>query len=135
MSKKLIGCCSLCDKEVAEILQRYPQGHLYVGEPVRIGKFFEDARRATLILTNGSQMDITVCQNCAEELPTSLCKLWVKIVSAWKLETTDAHRVAINASAYTEKQRLEVDKWFQTASKEPPVGVLKIENWKDIPNG
>lgn len=132
MSKKLLGHCSICDAQVAEFTHQYPQSHPYAGEPTRLGEFHDDALRATLVLTNGSMMDVTICTECEPLLETSILKIWDQVVAGWKLEISDEHRVLINLKPYTESQREDVNLWFKTACGEPPMGVLCVRPWKDI---
>lgn len=135
MSKKLLGHCSICDAQVAEITHQYPQSHPYAGEPTRLGEFQDNALRATLVLINGSMMGVTICTECEPLLETSILKIWDRVVAGWKLEISDDHRVLLGLKTYTEAQREDVDLWFKTACGEPPMGVLCVRPWKDVDNG
>ena len=135
MSRKLLGHCSICDVQVAEITHQYPQSHPYAGDPMRLGKFYDNALRATLVLTNGSMMDVTICSDCESSLETSTLQIWDRVVAGWKLEISDKHRVLLNLKPYTESQKEDVNLWFVTACGEPPVGVLCVRPWKDVDHG
>ncbi len=134
MSKKLLGHCPICNTLIADIKSQYPQGHPYAGEPRQLERFHDGTLRATLVLTNGSLMDITICAACEPVLTDKFVFLWKRVVEGWKLEISDKHRQLLGSKPYSIDQRTQVDKWFVDACKEPPVGVLCIKPWKDIVN-
>ena len=61
---KMAGCCTLCDKEVFEVAVRFPAEDPRAGQPKVITAPFENARRVTYQLDNGSLMDLTFCDEC-----------------------------------------------------------------------
>jgi hypothetical protein len=78
---KIPGCCSICDQEVFEILEKKD------GIPTRVGQPKDEAQRVTFLLSGGEHMDLTFCAQCAsvmneEDYP----ELWKKVLRSWEHE-------------------------------------------------
>lgn len=92
MKPKMIGCCTKCDVEVANVVERDSEGR-----PKRIGPlpddrrvWFDNAMRANFALANGSRMDLTFCAECANGLtPHDLPHIWGRVKDSWAVETPD----------------------------------------------
>lgn len=69
------GCCTLCEKEVFEVKQRFTEAPLerwprFVGRPA------EEAMRLTFTLSDGSEADITFCRECAKTAHDRFDEIW-----------------------------------------------------------
>ena len=82
---KTLGHCTLCDKEVFEIIRRYPSylpngsDHPYANEPMKVGKPLPDAKRVSFVLLDGSRCDLTFCSTCE---PGKLSDMWKLCIDA-----------------------------------------------------
>jgi hypothetical protein len=84
VSYKKTGCCSLCDTECFDVLQRWDQGEKLAGEPKRLGKACNGATRITFRLIDGTLGDFTFCSDCASSLHAgNYAKLWAKNLAAY----------------------------------------------------
>jgi hypothetical protein len=84
---KVVGCCSTCDKEVFEIIERFPPDSVLAGKPRRLGPPNEDAMRLEFVLASGESMDLTFCKACAEGLSNEdYAELWQKVMRSWAAE-------------------------------------------------
>lgn len=87
---KIIGSCSICDKEVFDIIERFGPSEERAGTPKRIGAPHDDAMRIGFMLASGEQMDLTFCQSCAESLTDEdYHELWQKVLRSWVAELGD----------------------------------------------
>jgi hypothetical protein len=85
---KQIGCCSQCGQEVFEISRRNPD----TGAPINVGAPLGNAMKATFVLFNGSQMDLTMCESCVDALePSHFAGLWRKVMDAWIAQSGADH--------------------------------------------
>lgn len=114
---KKIGCCTSCDKEVYEITRRFPSGHPYEREPIEIGKPI-DAVTRTLLMTDGSTMDLTYCPSCE----TNFVEDYKKVLEAWAREMTDEYRENTGSQKIENKEPYE--KWFKSMLVNLPLAVL-----------
>lgn len=111
---KTIGCCSLCDAEVFDIARRDP----LTQRPLAVGPPHDDAQRATFVLKNGHQMDLTLCSNCLETLmPENFATLWRGVMDGWLSESGPAHP------------------WVRSQMDNGILGLLHARPWKDVMNG
>lgn len=92
---KITGCCSLCDKEVYEILKRFPNR-----EPREIGKKL-DAVQKTYILTNGNHFTLTYCKDC-DPGPKDFPALWRKVLNTFVREQSDEFRKMLDQPPITD---------------------------------
>ena len=60
---KLPGRCSVCDEPVFEVVQVWNDGPMQ-GRARKFGPPLEGAKRATVVLTNGTRSDFTLCGTC-----------------------------------------------------------------------
>lgn len=83
MTPKLFGCCSKCDVEVFDIVERKENR-----EPNRAGAPHDDAVRLTFILVDGTRMDLTFCKPCADTLSEyDYAYLWQRVMLSWAAES------------------------------------------------
>lgn len=88
MSPKKLGCCSKCDKEVFEILKRDSDTRL----PIKVGAPLDNAVRANFQLIDGSSMDLTLCDECANSLTAQdHAFLWQRAMLSWVDESGGDH--------------------------------------------
>ena len=74
---KRLGCCTLCDREVFEVVRRYTEGEV-AGWPKQVGAPHAEARRVWLVFADGTIGAATLCGECAvtpETLPQVLRRL------------------------------------------------------------
>lgn len=91
---KLVGHCTCCDGECYEITERYPMNHAFAGQPRKVKAQYDTARRMTFLLSTGSRMDITMCDECCAITPEDYPKLWAKCLRSWAWECEPAYRAA-----------------------------------------
>lgn len=115
---KLTGCCTKCDKEVYVIKRRYPQDSPLAGEPREVGQPI-NAVKYTLLLLDGSHMDLTFCPTCE---PDDLPFVWKKVIASFAREMMDNYRKAIGLAPIT--QRKPYDDWFLHIIHNYPIGIL-----------
>lgn len=85
---KLNGCCTLCDKEVFEVVRRDPETRA----PIQVGKPLENAMRLTFVLADGTKMDLTFCAECLPNLlPGSYQFLWKRVLASWVAQSGADH--------------------------------------------
>lgn len=114
---KKLGCCTACGKEVYEIKRRYPVDHPYAKEPIKLGKPI-DVTIKTLLLTDGSTMDLTYCNDCS----VIFSKDWRTVLDAWVREISDEYRKNTDQSIIEDKQKsLE---WLSEMIENLPLVVL-----------
>ena len=129
-SKKQVGCCTFCGKEVFEVLGRWPKDHPLSGEVRRVGDPSPTARRALLMLMSGAQCSITLCDQC-EPTPERLPELWTVCMQANAQEVDDERRVAIGIREQTPRQREAAINTVQQMVVDLPIAVLDIHPWED----
>ncbi|KPK68171.1 hypothetical protein AMJ82_08905 [candidate division TA06 bacterium SM23_40] len=131
-NKKKIGCCTLCGKEVFEILSRYPQDHPLAGEPRKLGKPLESARRVDLVLIGGSTASVTVCSSC-EVSDKTLPRLWKICSDASGQEITEPdRRAAKGIRQLKEEQYHAVVASAIRIAADLPISILSNSSWKEI---
>lgn len=87
MSRKIGGCCSLCDVPCFEVLSVHAPHEKNAGAPKRIGPPVDGATRVTFLLFNGRRTDMTFCGPCAESLGIdNYALLWRKNLAGWLYE-------------------------------------------------
>lgn len=107
MNSKIAGCCSICDIEVFDVIRRDPETRA----PRELGAPHDDACRTTFLLINGSQMSLTMCDDCMKTLtPKQYPILWRRVLLSWILESGKDHPFlktqqdnGISAVMHTEK--------------------------------
>ncbi len=132
VKRKRIGFCSICDCAIATVKTVYPKDHFCAGDPQNIDRPYDNAVRATLILSNGNLMDITVCKGCDRFVDTGLVVLWKRILLGFKHETSNEFRDGMRLTPYTAVQRITVNSWLREMVRIIPLGVLYRRNWKDV---
>lgn len=130
---KRIGCCTLCEKPVFEILAKWTQGPMK-GEPRRIGRPTTAARRVHYLLSDGSSMPLTFCADCVERAlaPESFPMIWGLVLEAFGRELTPEYVAAINAPPRTEKQQAAVEAFVARLANESIVGTAGIEKLDEL---
>lgn len=127
------GLCSCCDTEVFNILRRFPEGHPMEGEVRSTGAPLENAYVIGFVTLQGSVMEATFCQECAEQFtPEDIPGLWARICLTNDREMTDAYRKAINYETQDVKplDPVEVARTKQFYLDSTPIGVLYVASWR-----
>jgi hypothetical protein len=135
---KKLGCCTLCDEEVFEITRRAPRESSFSREPLSVGRPLPGSRRDSLVLTNGSTMDLTFCANCrptAENLP----KIWRKCRASLAREGMNDYRERytreLDSGTMTQLslgQQWITGKFQLDLAKTIPLGVLNRQPWREV---
>ena len=60
------GRCLRCHADCYDILVQFAAGHPRAGEPRQLGAMAPWGRQVCFLLTDGSEMAITFCRDCAE---------------------------------------------------------------------
>lgn len=118
------GLCSLCEKEVYEIIQRYANDHPLAGKIMKVGKSLDNAYTVQLVLTNGHRMSITLCDECHDLKPEDFVKIWEKIKSTWAFQASNSFRVMAGIHPMGNDEKEKYMKWFKGITKEIPIGIL-----------
>ncbi|KKM73967.1 hypothetical protein LCGC14_1405090 [marine sediment metagenome] len=118
MNIKRNGCCTLCDEPVFEIAPSTGA----VGQPL------DNAVRATLILTDGSTVSLTFCDQCETE--TKLTEIWSKCVETMAFQCNHLAEI---------KGRKVSDQEIEVAQQEVirlmgmvPLGVVGAIAWSEV---
>lgn len=121
------GRCALCEEPTHKILTQYPINHPFAGEARSLGKPFPLCRLVTLILMNGHQCDITMCEDCANH-PHSIFSsiVWKRLLKTWKFEMSEEFRKYNNIPPPSKREKDLKQKWFEKIIHNVPVGVLSI---------
>jgi len=101
-----VGRCTQCAEQIREIKTQYAQDHPYAGEARTVGKALRTLRIVTLILMDGYQCEITMCEKCADgelDLPA----IWRKVVRTNIFQSTDEYRKN-NLSPLLTKEQKEI---------------------------
>lgn len=64
---KRLGCCLGCDREVYEVVGYHTEGPL-TGHPNRLGAMLPHGLQVEFLLSNGVQIDVAFCRQCAQTL-------------------------------------------------------------------
>jgi hypothetical protein len=84
---KIVGACTRCNKEVFDVIERFPPESVFAGKPRRLGSPNEDAMRLEFVLAGGEHMDLTFCKSCADGLSNEdYAELWEKVMRSWAAE-------------------------------------------------
>ena len=129
-----VGHCTACDKPIAVILRVYQgTGHDEVdGTPQAIGEWDDEAWRVTLLLIDGSRMQIDVCGPCAEMSGGRLMAAWGRICYAQGRTLDPAWLKAKGGVALTEHQRYWIRKTLSWFAQNAPLGILSMQRWGDL---
>ena len=80
---KVIGACTVCDKPVFEVKTIDPG----TARSRQVLDPLEDAWRLRFVLKSGTQMDLTFCAVCQEQLtPAQYPLLWSRVMRSWVAE-------------------------------------------------
>jgi len=121
------GRCAQCEVATHDIVTQYPLWHPFSGEARSLGKVLPTCRLITLILIDGHQCDITMCEACVkhEKFP-NVVDLWRKLLCTWKFEMSEDFRTYNNIPPPTPREKGIKQKWFEKMIHNVPVGVLSI---------
>lgn len=130
---KRLGCCTQCDEPLFEVVERFPEnladGKLspLARRPRRIGKQIAPAYRCHLLLMDGSQMPLTFCEKCKDNM--DLDAVWQRVLVSMAEQMDPTFLEIINAPAHTPRQLKIVDRFFKKLHDNVPLGVLATEVW------
>ncbi len=131
-SIKINGCCTICDKPVYEVVNRFPEGHILQGKVDRIGQPLDKAMIVTYVLSNGSATTLTVCEGCIEDARAELSAVWLKCQRSnrWYLRH-EAELYGQHAPRRNAEQQAQVRKDLAASCDLFILGVAKIEKWSE----
>jgi len=131
MNPKKMGCCSICDKEIYEIILRYTQPPLE-RFPRKLGLPKDDAWKVEFALKDGSTMSLSFCEECKNKLTTKQFPvLWNRVLESWVFEMQDDVRKVLPAKPLTTRQTEELTKWFETQVGNGMMGILASVQLKE----
>ncbi len=113
---KITGCCSMCDKEVYEVVTRFPNR-----EPRALGRELDVVKR-NYILSGGNHISLTFCSDCKPE-PKDLPALWRKVMKTFIYEQSDEFRAMIDQPPITDNHH---DGWMKDLEKQIILGELHV---------
>lgn len=130
---KIPGHCAVSGNQAFEILEYWPPDHPFAGQPRRLGKPYVSALRVWLVLTDGSQMPITVLDEYLDQVSTRLPAIWHDIKARVSAERK-AHR-ALGQKDFSPAQHSFMDLHNLKHNDTAPLGVLCWERWSDYSHG
>lgn len=110
--RKITGCCTICDKEIYEVLDRFPNK-----EPRRIGKPLDLIQR-DYILTNGNRFTLSFCKECNPG-PKEYPAMWRKIMNSFIYEQSKEFSELVGSVYITDGRH---DSWMKELSKQSILG-------------
>ena len=122
VAPKRAGFCSLCDVAILEVKREWTQGS-NAGEPREFGPVKAGAKRTTLVLLSGANMDWCFCARCTLR-PADIPRVWKRMLAAVVLEISPGWRDAHNMEPYTAEQQQRVIETAVGYFANPPVGIL-----------
>ena len=132
MDHKEPGLCTDCDEPIFEIIARYPDDSPLAGRVRQVGEPMPEAVRVTVILSGGSQMDLSFCEGCCDIKPEDFPKIWRKIMTSWSAEQNEAFRIALGCKPLTPNQLEWTAQWFNSIVDQIPIGVIHKVYWTDL---
>lgn len=137
MKINMVGHCTLCGEEIAKIVREFRgTGHPEVdGTPSAIGRFYPETRLVTLLLTDGSRMDISTCTPCSTLSSGRLKTVWQRICySQGKILEPEWVRAKC-ITPPSDDQRYWIRKSLCKFVTNPPLGILAVQRWGDLYDG
>lgn len=79
---KRLGCCLCCAEPIYEVRETRDQPeHPLHGHPTRLGPMLEHGTQVTLLMSDGSEADVSFCLPCATHLtPATYQRAWLACV-------------------------------------------------------
>lgn len=127
---KVVGHCSISGEPCFEVHSTWPDNHPFAGEPRRIGSPHKDALRLTLVLVDGSLMNVTIKAQELADFYSNLTGLWHSIKERMRRERK-AH-VALRQGDFDEDQHRFMDEDNLRFNDNVPLGILCWQRWTDI---
>ena len=118
---KKTGCCTLCDAEVYEVIDRHPAGHPYEGNPRTLGPALKNMRKLTFALADGTTCQMTFCTEC-KPTPENMPDIWKKVLEATMYEEVNKTAIWIGYRSLTHQAL--VDRHHRKLVDAVPLGVL-----------
>jgi len=119
---KKLGCCTVCDEPIFEIIVRHVEGP-FKGEPKQLGMPLPGARRLTVVRASGRQSNWSLCGEC-EVWPADFPRLNRKEVRAMVRERAIAHD--------TPEQAKGRDVMLKLFEWDIPLGILGEKPWLEV---
>lgn len=126
---KRLGACTLCDREVFEVIARHKEGEV-AGWPARLGSPFPEARRATLLFASGTTGEVTLCGEC-QITPETLPQVHHQIRRLWAFEGTNGKREQLKGRTQSVAEQWRMGAWQLGAYDDIPLGQLCEERWSE----
>jgi hypothetical protein len=120
--RKYIGCCTLCDEPIFEVVSRHTEGS-YKGEIKQVGAPLPGARRLTLVRMSGRTSFCSLCEKC-EVTSENITVLAKKELAAMVYE----RRIAVD----TMEQADNREKMLRLFAFDVPLGVLGEIPWSEV---
>ncbi len=133
LKPKILGCCSICDKPILEVVARWTSGPLD-GEVKEFGNLLPGARRTTLVLLSGASIDFSFCAACKPG-PKNLPTLWRRMLLAAGKECSAEWRENHGMEPYSKKQELAACAVLLRQLNDLPIGTLISRPYTELTNG
>lgn len=114
---KIAGGCTLCNARCFEVMQVFEDHERTPGEPKRLGKPDDDAKRISFLLYDGTQMNLTFCAECDPQ-PEQFTEIWRKVMRSWQREVGNA-----------------MPEWLYKQFGNGILRAAKVTPWKEVMNG
>jgi len=121
--RKKIGCCTVCDEPIFEILSRHTEGP-YKGEAKQLGRPLPGVRRATIVRVSGRVSDWSLCSAC-EIHPLDMPRLNKKEIAAMAYERNIVIRETL-------EQKEAKEQMLRLFEFDVPLGVLGEKPWLEV---
>lgn len=128
------GCCTLCDKEVFESKTRFVEASVgsdsvFLGRLKTVDHPFANARRITFVLSDGTEADITFCEDCAVGASGRLSEIWLRCFEAFQFENN--HR---SEFGFDNKPELikRAEEFIERLSEITIVSITRNVSWQSL---
>jgi len=125
-----IGRCALTGAATHIITEYFPDGHPFAGKPRKVGEVLDCCYDVWLLLLNGTQMRVSIHEDCLDEIIPNISRLWSNIINAFVIEKEVAASGAI-INPKNRRQETEQKDALLSLISTPPLGILTVERTID----
>ena len=129
---KIPGHCSVTGEPCFDVIEYWPAGHTFDGQPKRLGAPHDDALRVTFVTMKGTLMVLTICEAALPDIVVNLPAVWASVKARYRAERK-AHK-ELGQVDFNDKQHAACDQVNLDVNDNPPLGVLCVERWKGFEN-
>ena len=132
--RNMAGCCTACGEELAEVIEIWTSESAgrdspLVGEVRRFGPMYDTAIRLAITLSDGTETNWTVCENCLPDINDNLAEIWKGVIKAFAFDWK-AKPWMFGQTMNQEQLDFQARDLLRVASL-APLGILYSERWVD----